>query len=122
MSNDLDANPNAAAPGKLKNSLLMSLRWLGNRELSVLVVLFAFMAALWGFVELADEVLEGDTGNFDRAILLSLRNPADISDPIGPSWAEEMGRDFTALGSNAVLILLTLAVVGYLVLEGKRRI
>jgi len=98
------------------------LRWLGARELSVLVVLFAVMASLWGFMELAEEVMEGATGDFDRIILLSMRNANDLSDPIGPRWVEEIGRDFTALGGNAILTLLTLAVVGYLMLEGKRRV
>jgi hypothetical protein len=35
-------------------------------------------------------------------ILLALRNPADLSDPIGPKWVEEIGRDFTALGGMAL--------------------
>jgi undecaprenyl-diphosphatase len=50
-----------------------------------------------------------------------MRNAADVSDPIGPGWAEEIGRDFTALGGNAVLILLTIAVIGYLLLDRKPR-
>lgn len=98
------------------------LQWLGNRELPVLIALFAIMAAFWGFAELTEAVLDGDTHAMDRAILLSMRNPADITDPLGPAWAEEIGRDFTALGGNAVLTMLTLAVVGYLMLEGKARI
>lgn len=97
------------------------LRWLGSHELSVLVVLFALLASVWTFVELADDVIKGDTGEFDRIILLSMRNPQNLSDPIGPRWVEEIGRDFTALGGNAVLTLLTLAVVGFLILEGKGR-
>lgn len=128
MSKDLDASAkpkhkrDANVLGKWKNSLTASLRWIGGRELSVLVVLFALMGAMWGFIELADEMLDGETGEFDRVVLLSLRDSADPSDPIGPPWAEEMGRDFTALGSNGILILLTLAVIGYLVLENKKRI
>lgn len=98
------------------------LQWLGNRELPVLIALFAIMAAFWGFAELTEAVLEGDTRAIDRAILLSMRNPADLTDPIGAAWVEEIGRDFTALGGNAVLTLITLAVVGYLMLEGKGRI
>ena len=97
------------------------LRWLGSHELSVLVVLFALLASVWTFVELADDVMKGETGEFDRIILLSMRNPHNLSDPIGPRWVEEIGRDFTALGGNAVLTLLTLAVVGFLILEGKGR-
>lgn len=98
------------------------LQWIGARELSVLVVLFALLASLWGFVELADEVLEGGTGKFDRTILLAMRDSTDRSDPIGPGWVEEMGRDFTALGGVAVLSLVTLGIVGYLLLDGKRRV
>lgn len=98
------------------------LRWIGSRELPIFVVLFALMGSLWLFAQIADEVIDGETGEFDRAVLLSMRNPADITDPLGPGWAEEIGRDLTALGGNAVLTLLTLAVVGFLILDGKKRI
>jgi undecaprenyl-diphosphatase len=73
------------------------------------------------FAELTDEVLEGETRAFDEAVLLALRNPADNADPIGPGWLEGMMRDFTALGSLGVLTFLSLAVVGFLILQGKRR-
>src|SRR5690606_6232517 len=63
----------------------------------------------------------GDTHAVDEKILLAMRNPEDRSDPIGPRWAEEMGRDFTALGGTAVLTLITLTVVGYLLMVGRRR-
>ncbi len=43
-----------------------------------------------------------EVGAFDRGVLLSMRNPADVSNPIGPGWVEEMGRDFSALGGIAV--------------------
>ena len=104
------------------NGIVRFLRWLGARELSVLVVLFALMGSLWVFVELAEEVMEGETGDFDRIILLSMRNANDLNDPIGPRWVEEIGRDMTALGGNAILTLLTLAVVGFLILDGKGRV
>ena len=65
--------------------------------------------------------MDGDTHEVDQALLLSMRNPADLSDPIGPGWVEEIGRDITALGGNAILTLLTIAVMGYLLLDGKRR-
>jgi len=118
-SHDRDAKTHTTADKHRKSGIL---QWLGNRELPVLMALFAIMAAFWGFAELTDAVLEGDTRAIDHAILLSMRNPADLSDPLGAAWVEEIGRDFTALGGNAVLTLLTLAVVGYLMLEGKKRI
>jgi len=107
---------------QLLNKVLNSLRWLRARELSVLVALFLVAGCLWGFIGIADEVFEGDTVTIDETILLSLRNANDISDPIGPGWVEEIGRDLTALGGTAVLGLLTLAVLGFLLLIDKRQI
>ena len=79
-------------------------------------------AGLWGFIELADEVIEGDTHALDETILLAMRTPGDIGDPVGPPWVEELFRDFTALGGVGVLTLITAASVGYLWLRGMRRI
>jgi undecaprenyl-diphosphatase len=101
---------------------IQSLPWVDRRELSVFVVLFSLLASTWFFIELVDDVLEGDTMDFDRTLLLSMRTPSDLSDPIGPLWVEEIGRDITALGGNAILTLLTLAAVGFLILDGKRRV
>lgn len=97
------------------------LLWVGNRELSFLLFLFLLSGALWAFVSLAEEVMEGDTEAFDDAILLSLREPADVSDPLGPGWLEEAGRDLTALGGIPVLGLVTLTVCSYLVLVRRRQ-
>ena len=89
-------------------------------ELSVLIAVLVLAGALWGFLALADEVAEGGTGRFDRAILLALRNPQDPADPIGPRWFEEMARDVTALGSTVVLTLITLAAIGFLLMLRRR--
>jgi len=104
-----------------QNPLIKLMLWIGNRELAVLIALFFIMGALWGFAVLTEIALENHPHELDRALLLSMRNSADMSDPIGPGWAEEIGRDFTALGGNAVLILLTIAVIGYLALDRKPR-
>ena len=73
----------------------------------------------WGFVELAGEVREGDAFGFDRTILLALREPGDLSDPIGPAWLEESARDLTALGSHTILGLVTIVTVLYLALSKR---
>lgn len=96
--------------------------WIGQHELAVLVTLLVLVGGTWGFVELADEVFEGNTRAFDRAVLLAMRNSADPSDPIGPKWFEELMRDFTALGGFGILSLMSVAVLGYLVLQRKKRI
>jgi undecaprenyl-diphosphatase len=74
----------------------------------------------WAFVSLADEVREGDTMSFDRALLLWLRNPDNLADPIGPSWLEETARDFTGLGGHGILGFITLATIAYLLLTRRR--
>ena len=73
----------------------------------------------WGFVELAGEVLEGETHAFDERILLALRSATDRSDPLGPGWLEELMRDVTGLGSTGVLTFITLAAAGFLALNRK---
>ncbi|MGQ9365519.1 phosphatase PAP2 family protein [Azospirillum sp. ST 5-10] len=85
--------------------------------LGTLVLLLLAAGSIWSFVVLADEVAEGETQAFDRAVLLALRTAQDPSDPLGPRWLEELGRDMTALGSMGFLTLLTLAVIGYLAMR-----
>ncbi|WP_121629236.1 phosphatase PAP2 family protein [Tropicibacter alexandrii] len=88
-------------------------------ELRWLAYLVLVVCLFWGVAELADEVLEGATRDLDRDILLALRVPGDLSDPIGPPWVEEMGRDLTALGGTVVLTLATLLVSGYFLMRHK---
>ena len=85
------------------------------------MALLIVAACAWGFAELADEVVEGESHAFDTALLLALRNPADLSDPLGPGWVQEFGRDVTALGGVGILAGLTLAAAGFLWMQGRRR-
>ena len=89
-------------------------------ELDVLATIFVFAAASFTFLKLVSEMREGDTRRADQAILLALRDPNDLSNPIGPEWVETMCRDLTSLGSPAVLTLITIAAVSYLWIDGKR--
>jgi undecaprenyl-diphosphatase len=93
---------------------------LARQEIAVLAGILVLAGGALGFLTLASEVLEGETNAFDRAIVLALRTPSNLADPIGPPWFEEVMRDATALGSNFVLSFITLAVVGLLLLTRKR--
>ena len=90
-----------------------------RRELWLLAALVVLGATVWAFVELADEVLEGDTLRYDEAILYAMREAGDPQDPLGPPWFEEVMRDVTALGSMFFIIFITLIVIGFLVLSGQ---
>lgn len=81
-------------------------------------LLVAVLLVIFGL--LADEVVEGDTLSFDRSILLLFRVPGNPADPIGPAWVEEAVRDITALGSVAILTLVTTLVVVQLLLLRRR--
>lgn len=96
-------------------------RWHERFELWTLAAMVGLALTVWGFIEVADEVVEGESHATDTRVLLALRNVNDLSDPIGPAWVEEMGRDFTALGGVGVLTLITISVAGYLWLVGKVR-
>lgn len=105
------------ALGRLRHAIAARPDWL---ELRVVLALLATAGGVWAFVELADEVAEGETARIDRALLLALRSSADPTDPLGPPWLEEAGRDLTALGGMAVLTLVSVAAVAYLALRRLR--
>jgi undecaprenyl-diphosphatase len=92
---------------------------LPNIEPVVLAALAVGIASLWGFIELAEEVFEGDAEAFDHWMLRVLRNRENPAEPLGPPWFQEMGRDATAAGGIAWLSFITVVVAGYLWLVRK---
>ncbi len=55
-------------------------------------------------------------------MMLALRDPADLSDPLGPAWFEKFATDLTALGGHTVLGLLGVIVTIYLLLRRRHAI
>ena len=107
---------------------MKALRWLKSRiaardrdELWLLLGVFVLLATALALVNLAGEVLEGDTLEFDKRLLSSLRKADDPSQPIGPAWLEVAALDITALGSATVLGLTVISVAGFLMLQGMHR-
>ena len=88
----------------------------GWKEFVLLATLSVFCVSLWVFLELAEDVPEGRYQTMDVQILRSLRQPGDPAQPVGPAWLKEASRDVSALGSATVLIIMTVAVIGYLLL------
>jgi len=56
----------------------------------------------------------------ERGVMLALRAPGDLSDPVGPQWLEKFAIDLTSLGGHTVLTLLVIIVGAYLLLAGRR--
>ena len=83
-------------------------------ELGAPIALAVLALGVLGFIQLADEVAEGDTHGFDRAVLLAIRGTDR------PEWLQHVVGDLTALGGYAVLTLWVLAAAIYLIAVGKK--
>lgn len=55
---------------------------------------------------------------WDNGILLALRNPGDLSDPVGPPFVLEIMRDVTTLAGWPALTIVIAILCGYLALRG----
>ncbi len=91
---------------------------LARQEIVPIAILLGIALPVLGFIEIADEVGEGEARWFDESLLLALRT-ADPADPIGPPWVEASVMDITALGGFAVLALVTLMAAGYLLVRRR---
>jgi undecaprenyl-diphosphatase len=101
---------------RLKNGIArLSPTIVASREFRILAPVVIVIGLLTLFIQLAGEVMEGDTHRFDSAILLAFRT-TDLSDPIGPQWLEIAMTDLTSLGGYTVLMLFSLLAMGYLLL------
>ncbi|HEV8439409.1 MAG TPA: phosphatase PAP2 family protein [Methylomirabilota bacterium] len=103
----------------LHDAGIVAARWLARQEAAVLVAILGVLLALFGFIKITEELLEGDMGHFDEWLLRGLRLPDQPHTPIGPAWLLEAARDLTALGGRTLLLALVLFALGYLALERK---
>lgn len=93
----------------------------GRREIVLVALLVGIAGGVWGFIELAEAVGEGETEHLDERILLLFRSGDDPADPVGSHSVEAAVRDVTALGSVTVIAFLTLAVTAYFILDRRPR-
>lgn len=84
---------------------------------AILIVIVA--GGIFIFFDIAHEMAEGELRHIDHRIFLLFRNPADISDPLGPDWLSEAALEVTAIGGYP-LITLTVGIVTGLLLVLKR--
>jgi len=93
-------------------------RWLASRLTVVSAVWLAAGLAfsifvVWAFTELADEVVEGESRAFDRAVLLWIHTTF-------PDWLEGTMHIVTALGDYWVVLPLLAAVIALFYRKGWR--
>jgi len=82
--------------------------------------LLAIACLLFMFGLVAQIVVEGKSFALDRRIILAFRDHGNPSAPLGPAWVQEAARDLTSLGSIIVLVIIVLAIAGYLFLARKQ--
>ena len=100
-------------------------RYVSALDVEALILLGAAMItviAAFGFIALAGLVMDGDTQKLDETIVQWFRSAGDPARPIGPPWLLEAVIDITALGSFAVVLLLVLAVSGFLWIHQQKRL
>ena len=87
-------------------------RWLRRATVGVAALVLLGLAV-------SSLLAEGGGHAFDREIMLALRTPGAIDDPLGPKWFEDVMRDMTALGGIAVVIGAGIVFAGYLALRRR---
>ncbi len=96
------------------NRLRTNRRILGPVLLFLVLTLGSFV-----FLAIADEMAEGEIRALDENILLSMRNPANPADPLGPAWLEETAIEVTAAGGYPLIVLSLTLVMGLLVVTRR---
>lgn len=89
------------------------------RERGLLIALVLVGGALLAFLNIASEVMEGDTLKLDRMILVGLRQANDPNLPLGPGWLNEAMTDITSFGGTTGLLLVSTAVILFLLISRR---
>jgi undecaprenyl-diphosphatase len=98
-------------------------RWRHLRQIEprLLLLVVAIALGLWLFLSLGNLASASDTNAWDRELILLMRTPGDLGNPVGPVWLEGAVRDVTALGSSVIVLLISAGLIGFLLLHGDRR-
>ncbi len=88
----------------------------GGSPLKFMLIAALALILVYGFIHLASEVGEGDTSQFDQAVLLVAQSVR-----ASHAWVAEVMRDLSGLGSTVVLSLITLSTVSYLAMFHRMR-
>lgn len=103
----------------LARTLLSRTRAFVSQERALVVGLAIVTGCVWVFIEILDEVLEGEAREVDDRVAAFLTDAA--GEPVGPAWLVGVALDLTALGSGAVLLLIVALAAGFLALTRHSR-
>ena len=92
---------------------------LSANELLMLVALLIVVLGTWGFIELADKVLSGSTQHFDQRAVELFRQAVLNHVPVSSEVIDQTFMDISALGGPTVLLLMTAAILGFLLWERR---
>jgi undecaprenyl-diphosphatase len=87
-----------------------------SAAITIYLPLLVALLLLYTFSTVADEFGEHAWVQLDRRILLAMREPGSMADPVGPLWFEKIWREVTVLGGSVIVTLMSVLVVGYLLL------
>jgi undecaprenyl-diphosphatase len=85
----------------------------GNVNRLPVALLAILTLGVYVFIEIAEEVAEGEIRRIDESLFLSLRVPGDPSRPLGPEWLQETAVEVTAIGGFPLIVLTLAAVTGF---------
>lgn len=101
-------------------TLRVAPRWLISREGQPVLAFAGLALVLFLAMRFASELAAGEELALDKTLLLVLRQPHDLAQPIGPRWLQTAMLDVTALGSTTVLTLIVLLAISYLLAIRRR--
>lgn len=103
---------------KLRRTAALFARF-GANELLMLVALLIVVLGTWGFLDIADEVREGTTEHFDQWVVESFRTAVINHVSLPLNTIDQVFMDISALGGPTVLLLMTLAILGFLLWDRR---
>jgi undecaprenyl-diphosphatase len=97
-----------------------SLLALARGEITAVAAMLILAGSVLAFIDIAEDFSEDEARTFDTDVLHAFHPGPDPADPIGPEWLDHAVRDFTALGSLAILLTIALIAIGFLVMQRRR--
>jgi undecaprenyl-diphosphatase len=99
--------------------ILAALAAVARTEAASRAIMALLAGAVLAFIGIAEEMADGDSHAIDMSVLQVLHPGPDPRDPIGPAWLDHAAADFTSLGSVSVLVTITFAAMGFLLLRRR---